>query len=636
MYLKVLMEKFLQKHYRWIVGVILAFMFVVSTLNANNDSATFDEVAHIPASYSYVTQHDTRLNPEHPPLIKDMAGLPLLFLNLKFDTTEDFWTGKLPNLWDEGQWTAGHHLLYEAGNNPDQIIFWARMPIVLLSLILGLFLFKWGKEIAGTSAGIFALLLYAFDPNILGHNHFVTTDLGIAAFFTFAFYFFLKFIKHPSWKNVLLGGIFLGLLLVSKFSSIVALPVFGLTLFIYALVKNNREGENNWKTRLINLGKYLLKGLAAFAVAAVVIWIVYEANIYKMPSETFAKTIDFFFAADDTNLKASITNKTLHALNQSNLTRPWATYMFGPAWMFKRVSGGNGAYFLGQVGNGFTSYFPTVFAIKETLPFLILALFALLFTLKQSLTSIAKNILNFGQARAALAKFLRSSVSFYTMFIFIVLYAFLSITGGLNIGFRHLFPILPFAYLLITHKVFDFLRNKHVMTKRAFWLPASVLIAWIVLIPVLNYPSYTSYFNESIGGSQNGYKYVTDSNTDWGQDLKRLNVWINEHNRKAWTINCSSIYPNPTDCLQIDRIRVDYFGGGNPKLVLGDKYVQWWDSMRPVEKGWYALSTNFTQGSIYSAKNTPANNYAWTLNYKPVTMIGKSILIYYIENPPKE
>jgi len=609
------MDEFLKKYYKAIIVVIMTFFTVVSVLNAKNDAVTFDEIAHIPAAYSYVTEHDTRLNPEHPPLIKDLAGLPLLFLNLKFDTTKSFWTGELPNKWDEGQWAAGRHLLYEAGNNPDMIIFWSRIPIVMLSIIFGLFLFKWGREIAGTSAGLFALTLYAFDPNILGHNHFLTTDLGIAAFFTFSFYYFLKFIKHPTWKNIFLGGLFLGLLLVSKFSAIVAVPVFGLILLVYPLVKNNREGENNWKTRLANLGKYILKGICAFIVAFIVIWIVYKANTYRMPKEVFDQTIDFFFDSSDSNLKASITNRGLHALNNSELTRPWSNYMFGPAWMFKRVSGGNGAYFLQQVGNGFKWYFQVVFAIKETLPFLLLASLALLFTFKQSVQTIASNFKSFRGLRSALAKFLRFSVSWYAMFIFIILYAYLSITGGLNIGFRHLFPILPFAYLLITKKTFDFIKEKHVVTQKALWIIFAILIVWIVAEPIANYPSYTSYFNETIGGSKNGYHYVTDSNTDWGQDLKRLKIWLDQH---------------PT----IDKIHVDYFGGGNVPYYLGEKAIPWYDSMRPVQPGWYAISTNYLQGSIYDKKRSPDETYSWTLGYKPFDQVGKSILIFYVATPP--
>ncbi|HPN54854.1 MAG TPA: glycosyltransferase family 39 protein [Candidatus Moranbacteria bacterium] len=601
---------FLKKYYKVIIILIMAFFIVVSVFNAKNDAATFDEVAHIPASYSYVTQHDTRLNPEHPPLIKFLSGLPLAFMDLNFDTTQKFWTGELPNKWDEGQWAAGRHLLYEAGNNPDTIIFWSRIPIILLSLILGLFLFKWGRELAGIGAGLLVLLLYAFDPNILGHNHFVTTDIGIAAFLTFSFYYFLKFIKNPTWKNVLLGGVFMGLLLVAKFSSILALPVYFLVLIVYSLVKNNRE-ENNWKTRLKNFGQYLYKGLAAVFVATVVIWVVYEVSMFKMPKETFAATVDFFFSPSDQNIKTIYTSKILHVLNENDFTRPLGTYLFGPAWTFKRVSGGNGAYFLGQVGNGFRAYFPVVFVIKETLPFLLLAIFAFILTLKESFSNF-----KFREIFGRMAAFLRKSVVGYSLLLFIILYAFTSIKGGLNIGFRHLFPILPFAFLLVSKKVFDFLHSKHHVTRHIFYVASTFLLLWIIFIPVFNYPNYTSYFNESIGGSKNGYKYVTDSNTDWGQDLKRLKEYLDE---------------NP----QIEKIRVDYFGGGNVKYYIGNKYIPWYDSKRPVETGWYAISTNYLQGSIYSDKNTIKNNYAWTLEYKPVTMIGKSIMIYYVNNPPK-
>ena len=626
-------EKFFKQHYKIIITCVLTLFFGVSALNAYRDSATFDEVAHIPASYSYVTQHDTRLNPEHPPLIKDMAGFPLLFLDLKFDTTQAFWTGKLPRAWDEGQWEAGKHLLYEAGNDPDAIIFWARLPIVILSVIFGLFLFKWGKEIAGTTAGLFALILFVSDPNILGHNHYVTTDLGIAAFLTFSFYFFLKFIKQPSWKNVFWGGFFLGLLLVTKFSSIVALPVYGLTLFVYALAKNHRDKKNNWKTRLSSLTAYMAKGIIAFVIAFFVIWIVYKINDFAMPKETFDQTIDFFFSLEDTNAKASITNKALHFMNQSSITRPWANYLFGPAWMFKRVSGGNSAYFLGQVGNGFTNYFPIVFLIKETIPFLLLAFLASAYTLIQSVQTIIATKLQWKKMRSALGNFLRQSVSYYTLFIFIILYAYLSISGGLNIGFRHLFPILPFAYILITKKIFEFSKKAGYPKNHHISLPVLMLVLWIILIPVVNYPGYVSYFNESIGGSQNGYKYVTDSNTDWGQDLKRLALWIDEYNKKCTRTSspCAVTHKGIAPTFDpIDKIRVDYFGGGNPQHVLGEKYIGWWDSMRPVQSGWYAISVNSLQGSIYDTKKSLDENYSWTREYAPIAMVGNSIMIFYV------
>ncbi|NTW27064.1 MAG: hypothetical protein HGA36_01945 [Candidatus Moranbacteria bacterium] len=610
------MEKILKKHYKLVILAIMTFFITVSVLNAKNDSATFDEVAHIPAGYSYIEKQDMRLNPEHPPLLKDLIGLPLAFLDLKFDTTQKFWTGEgFGRIWDDGQWAAGKHLLYEAGNNPDQILFWARMPIVILSVILGLFLFMWGKEIAGTLGGLFVLVLYAFDPNILGHNHYVTTDIGIASFLTFTFYYFLKFIKNPTWKNVIIGGFFLGLVNLVKFSSLMAYPILGLVLLIYPLVKkvSHNEGAKEEKFLRAKLFfSYLGKGIVAFAVSMLVVWVLYFINTYNMPKEIVDRQINFSFPLDDPNPLSMTTNHALSTINSVPAFKPFAEYLLGVTMVFKRVAGGNGTYFLDNVtSKASTIYFPVVFLIKETIPFLALIFFSLFLTFGQILKASQK-AWEEKSVKKSFQKFLQTGLMQYALFGFIILYAYLSITGNLNIGLRHLFPIMPLAYLLVTKKVFDFLRRKHSVTKHQLHVILGTLIIWIILIPVFSYPGYVSYFNESVGGSKGGYHYVTDSNTDWGQDLKRLKNFLDQ---------------NP----QITKINVDYFGGGNPEYYLGDKYISGWDSKRPIEKGWYAISANSLQISIFDKVNkTPENNYAWTNKFKPVTMIGNSILIYYV------
>ena len=116
--------------------------------------------------------------------------------------------------------------MYLPGNDTEKIIFWSSFPIILLSLLLGFVIFTWARELFGAKAGLLALALYAFDPNILGHNHYVTTDLGIAAFSVFAFYFFTKYLKNPSWKMTVLAGIFLGLAQLAKFSAVLAFSDF--------------------------------------------------------------------------------------------------------------------------------------------------------------------------------------------------------------------------------------------------------------------------------------------------------------------------------------------------------------------------------------------------------------------------
>jgi hypothetical protein len=609
------MQNILEKNYKIIVAIILAVMFVISVFGANNDSAIFDETAHIGASFSYVTEQDMRLNPEHPPLIKDLAGFPLLLLGLNFNTDQKFWTEDV-----NGQWEAGRSLLYHSGNDADRILFWSRLPIILLSLILGLFIFKWTRELAGIAAGLFALVLYAYDPNILGHNHYVTTDIGIAAFTTFSFYYFLKFIKNPGAKNIILAGLFLGLVQLAKFSSVITFPVLGLALILYAAViapRNEAKKTFSWRAKTIF--SYLWKGAAIFAISFVVVWIVYFFNTHNMPAAKLTEAINFYFSPQDSNSYVVQVNEILTSLNNRASLRPFSEYLLGVAMVFKRVAGGNGVYYLGQVsGKAFTSYFPVVFAIKETLPAMFLMLAALIIasakliksflaTLRLPVEKIIKT--NFENIKI----FLRHKIAIFALFMFIVLYSYVSITGNLNIGFRHLFPILPFVYILTAKVIFDFIKKiKDKYSKAAFGTAVLVLSFFIISETASAYPYYMSYFNQIGGGPKNGYHYVTDSNADWGQDLKRLRDFLDDH-------------------PEINKIRVDYFGGGDIEYYLGDKYVLWWDSKRPIEPGWYAISTNFLQGSIYDKTKKDDGSYRWILRYEPMYQVGTSILIYHIE-----
>jgi hypothetical protein len=637
------MQKFLEKNYQLVVGLILAFMLIVSLLNAWWDSAIFDETAHIPAGYSYLTMHDMRLNPEHPPLLKDLAALPLVFMQLGFDTTQKFWTTEI-----NGQWEAGHNLFWQMGNDADLLIFWARVPFVLLSLLFGLFIFKWGKELAGTLGGLLALTLYAFDPNILGHNHFVTTDLGIAGFMLISFYYFLKFIKDPTWKNVAIGGFFLALVQLTKFSSILLLPIFGLVAIIYPLTKKIPTDKKNVLIfKLSKLGEYLGKSFIALAFSLIVVWLFYALNNYAMPEVKLAETINYYFSPDDPNIKNIYTNKILLALNESAVFRPLSEYFLGIAMVFKRVAGGNGAYFMGQVSSSaFPAYFPTVFALKEPLVMLFLMLSALLIAFWNNLKGFincTKKLTRKLPCLTAFRDYLRRNIELLAMFFFILLYAYISITGNLNIGFRHLFPILPFIYILTAKVIIDFCQKRKNSPTRVTFLSATfILSALLVIEAVTAYPFYMSYFNRIAGGPKNGYNFVTDSNADWGQDLKRLRVWIDKYNHCAQVFcdpnekvgcpaSCYSIAtPFPTPGKPIDKIRVDYFGGADIKYYIKEKYLMWYDSKRPLETGWYAISTNFSQGSIYDRTKEDQDSYRWTKKIKPVYQVGTSIFIYYV------
>lgn len=604
MYKKI--DYLLKKHFKKIVLAIMIFVLAVSLLNAKNDGATYDEVAHIPAAYSYLSQKDMRLNPEHPPLLKDFAGLPLQFLNLNFDTEHSSWT--TDNVADN-QWNAGRHFLYNSGNDPDEIIFWARVPFIILALFLAFFVFKWTREISSIPAALLALALYAFNPNILGHNHLVTTDLGIAAFITFSFYYFLKFIKQPSWKNVFLAGLFLGLLQLAKFSSVIAFPIFFLLVVGYPLIKKTKPG----KKRVVEFLEYAFKGFLVFAISIFFVWILYAFNTSNMPKSVLNEGINYYFQESDPNIKTIYTRKVLFAINEIPMLLPLGEYLFGISRVFQRVAGGNVTYFLGEVSSeAKASYFPLVYLMKEPLPVLILLFFTLAVFARESFSSMLGSFKRpFRDTAIHIREILRKKTTEVAIFGFIVLYSFVSITGNLNIGFRHLFPIIPLAYILIAKKIFDH-RKDYRHGKVFVGVMVTTMTLWLIAEALISYPYYISYFNQAFGGPKYGYHYVTDSNADWGQDIKRLKKYLESH-------------------PEIDKIRVNYFGGGDVNHYLGaDKVVSWWDTKRPIENGWYAISVLFIQESLYDSRKSVENNYSWLKNYNPVAQVGTSILIYNI------
>ncbi|MEK7596045.1 MAG: hypothetical protein AAB564_00620, partial [Patescibacteria group bacterium] len=158
-----------------IAGFLLALMFVLMFFSAWNESATMDELAHIPAGYSYLTQKDYRLNPEHPPLIKDLAALPLLFLNINFPADHSSWKNDV-----NGQWSFGSVFLYESGNDADKIIRLARLPIMLLTILFGWLFFRWIRRRYGDQTGLLALFFFVFSPTFIAHGRYVTTDIAAA------------------------------------------------------------------------------------------------------------------------------------------------------------------------------------------------------------------------------------------------------------------------------------------------------------------------------------------------------------------------------------------------------------------------------------------------------------------------
>jgi hypothetical protein len=540
-----------------------------------DDSLTMDELAHLPAGYSYLTQKDMRLNPEHPPLIKDLAAIPLLFIkNIYFPADIKAWKDDI-----NGQWDFGNNFLFHSGNPAEIMIFWGRLPMILILVLLGFYIFKATKEFFGNKAGLLALFLFSFSPTFLAHGRLVTTDVGAAAGAFIATYYFIKALKDGSRKSIIIAGIAFGLAELAKFSLILLIPLFCLLALAWWIIKSGK---------LIPTLKILI---LVFIIGYLTLWPVYQYHTWNYPAERQVRDTELLLSSFGSR---PLANSVIWMADKPIL-RPYAQYFLGVFMILQRASGGNTTYFMGEISAaGWKTYFPIVYLIKEPLSFHILTLIALLY-----------------------AVWLRKRPSFFvfSLLVFIGLYWATSLRSNLNIGVRHLLPTFPFIFILTAAGIMNLIKPPFLKIK---YVLLAGLLLWQAISVITVYPSFLAYFNELTSGPDNGYKYTVDSNLDWGQDLKRLEKWADENN--------------------IDKIYVDYFGGSDAKYYLKEKYAQWWGSRdkKELPKGSYlAVSATFLQGgrgNPVPGFDSPAGFYSWLNDYKPVAKIGYSIFVYKIDN----
>lgn len=572
-----------------IAGILLLTMFLLAVFSIKGDSLTMDERAHLPAGYSYLTQKDMRLNPEHPPLLKDLAAIPFLFIdNINFPSEISAWKNEVNSQWDFG--TA---FLYNSGNPAEKMIFWGRIPMILILILLGLYIFKWTRKLIGNKGALLALFLFTFSPTFLAHGRLITTDVGAAAGVFIATYYFIESLQSPKKKNIIIAGIVFGIAQLLKFSMILLIPFFGLVALIWWLIKSGT---------LIQTIKILV---LVFVIGFALVWPVYQFHVWDYPPEKQVADTQIYLRDTIEFLKKPI----LWAADKPFL-RAYAYYSTGLSMVFHRVTGGNTTYFLGEVSNvGWRSYFPVVYLIKIPLAFHVLTLFALIFII-----CLLRRFCGIKEKKKTADAWIKEHFPEIAMLIFILIYWIVSITGNLNIGIRHLLPVFPFTICLVSIVLVYILQSPYLKLKYAV---LAVLLLWQAGSVLAVYPHFLAYFNELAGGPANGYKYVVDSNLDWGQDLKRLGIWLKENN--------------------IDKIYIDYFGGSSPEYILKEKYAPWWGERSPEElpKGSYlAVSATFLQGGRGEAIPTlpqASGYYRWLNKYTPVTIIGHSIFIYKIE-----
>lgn len=560
--------------YYLIAGFLLAIMLFVMLQCAINDSGTVDEIAHIPAGYSYVKYHDYRLNPEHPPLAKALAGLPLSFM--KINGFENDWSWQKIN-----QWEAGWHFIYELGNDPNIIIFWSRLPMILLSLGLGLILLIWATKWYGRKIGLLALLLFAFYPDILGHGHLVTTDVAAAFGFVITIMTFGKLMERRTWQNIAWASLAFAVAQLLKFSSFLLFGIL-LLLIIYRAYLDRDKENTIWK----NFKEYFKTYLLVCIFSVIVVWLVYIPFVWNTPATVEHQVIEINLLPNEQ--RTEIIRNFLHHFENNPLSRALGHYILGIIMVVARVAGGNATYIMGHLSEKSISwFFPVAYLIKTPVPILLMFLWA---------------IVSLAVFRSKNKKDAWENALILTP---IIVYWAFTLKGSLNIGIRHLLPTIPFVIMFIAKNFYRYLGKNAILSWQTIWI--AILVVWYVLGVIWYYPQYIAYFNFFINRDHR-YQYLVDSSLDWGQDMYRLRDYINENN--------------------IDSIKIDYFGGSVPKYYI-PQYNEWHSAYGPTT-GWIAVSATYYQSSKLYGPKEGTWSYEWLDNFEPEAIIGGSILVYNI------
>ncbi len=477
-------------------GLIILQMILIAII-VHGESLTFDEGDHIFAGYMMWHSGDYGLNPEHPPLVKLVATLPLL--------QEKLWVPPLQHRMFKGEAYRDGRDFMERNDGPGHgLLFRMRLAAGVFAVGLSVMVFLMGSKLFGEPAGLLALLLVVFEPNVLANSDLVTTDVGVACFFLATIYCFYRYARQPSVIRLLLTGLAAGLTLASKHSGILLAPMLlGLTLVEIACAERGRRKR---------VAGTLLGGFAAIVVLAVgLLWAFYGFRYAARPAGLVLNPTLSEYAAPLTGVNSWVIGHLAiwRLLPESYLmgitdihyaAQQYAIFLMGHDYP-----------------HGVWWYFPVALSIKTTLGLIGLVVLAGL---------------------ALVSRRLRQRRELAYLAVPGAIYLAAAIFSGMNIGTRHVLFLYPLAALLAAAGLVALAQD----SRRWIWIGGALVACHIVSVMAV-FPAEMAYGNEAWGGTANTHKYLSDSSVDWAQQLPHIKQWVDAHpGEECWL--AYSAYPD--------------------------------------------------------------------------------------------
>ena len=577
----------------WLLTPAILLVWWLALASMVDDSPTMDEQNHLARGAAFVRTGDPRLSLEHPPLVNALSALPLLMLpDMRLPLDHASWERQPPDVY---WYQFAEQFLWVYNDDVTRMMFLARLPILFLTLGLALVGYHFAGELWGGASRKWAFLFLLFDPNVLAHGRYTTTDLGGTALLFLAAFLLWRMWQTEgwNWRRWLWTGFGLGLAFGSKLSTLVFVPIFALVAVLPLFAEENLTAEAR---RFSGRGAWrrLVQFLSAGLLSVVVVWMIFGfewgACLFK-------------------------DNGVLAGLNAWR--GPMPTFWAGLEQVLFISSGGRPAFLLGHFSNtGFWNYFPVAFLVKTPLVTIVgLGVTAVLLLKNRTQINTDGRRLFFIYSNRKKTLFLLLPAIIYFLF---------SMQSALNIGYRHLLPILPFVYVLVSG-VASVKYQVSSVTYQVSHFTLLFVFVGLLMADFAIHPHYLSYFNVAAGGPENGRNILIDSNIDWGQDLVRLKQWM--------------------DGTGVESVKLGWFGTAVPEYYgisydplpgLGGVgqpqfFDAWWDlPFNPANpaSGLYAISA--TSLWEFPLATEEKQVYAWFRAREPDDQIGYSILIYEV------
>lgn len=562
------------RSYSWLAaGALLVLMLFLAGGPAMHESATVDEISHIGSGLSYLQKLDLRLNPEHPPLAKAIAAIPLALRGTSADygsagwkLADNFFTAYFSQ-WLFGDAVAGRW------NAWGPTVHWPRVPMLLMTLLLGWLLYRYATHLGSLSGGLLCLALYVSTPAFLVFGPLVLTDVPVTLCMLFAVWRLAELWNNPSRRNSLIFALGFAGCLLTKFTGLFLFPItlalFLQTRFFPTPVEPvDKEERKRWRN--IRWMAVLRSTLWTFGL----VYLVYLILSWNQP------------------------DSPLNALNAGPVTHVLRRILM-PVWLYTRglllmvLTGARSTYLFGQAhAHGLLYYFPVVVALKSTLGFLMVLVVA---AVALALTRPRRKRGDIAVVPVAYRSHWR--VLLITFWFFLAACVF----SQLQISIRHfLVPLLMLILLLSPlPQLLGRLRYAH-----AWQYGVAALALFSIVSVVIRYPNFFPYTNALAFGKP-AYWLMNDSNVSWNGALPDVEVFVRQH--------------------QLSRVNLDWASLSDPAIVVPE--AQPWDCQAPTAE-------DAGRWSVVSAVSILENhNCGWLQPYPHEAIAGGEMYAFLLPSP---